>query len=49
MGKAMAVFHGRTFAEKVRALYSLIPHLTSIRKGSKLLNFVRSSPRLFRK
>lgn len=47
MERSLAYFHHGRMRNKTLALFSLLPHLPRIKRGSPLLNLVKSLPRLF--
>jgi succinate-semialdehyde dehydrogenase/glutarate-semialdehyde dehydrogenase len=49
MDKALKYFHGERIATKLKALFSLIPHLSHILASLPLTNLIRSLPNLLKK
>jgi succinate-semialdehyde dehydrogenase/glutarate-semialdehyde dehydrogenase len=49
MEKTLKYFHGDRFGTKLKAFFSLTPHLSRILASLPLLNLVRSLPNLFKK
>lgn len=47
--KSMILFHHERLMEKMKALFSFLPFLSQIRRGSPLKNYVKIFPRLFKK
>jgi succinate-semialdehyde dehydrogenase/glutarate-semialdehyde dehydrogenase len=49
MNKTLEYFHGDRIGIKLKALFSLAPHISRILASLPLLNLIRSLPRLFKK
>lgn len=47
--KSSVLFYHNRIGERLRALLALLPFLKRIREGSSLVNFIKGSPRYFRK
>ena len=49
LGKAIGFFHNRGIGQRLKALFTLLPHLKTIISGIPLTNIIKSLPRILRK
>jgi acyl-CoA reductase-like NAD-dependent aldehyde dehydrogenase len=49
LSKAILFFHHRKISGRIKALFSLFPHMKTVLGSLPLTNFIKSMPRIFRK
>lgn len=47
--KSLVLFHTHQLLQKIKILFSLLPHRSRIRAGSPLFNFIKNIPKIIRK